>query len=87
MKKKYRIKEVVYGDDRREFYPQYLGVVLQQQRSVLNPRECIFVDVEDWITINKGGLSNNTYEECLEIIKFDNRSLEQINEIIHEIKL
>ena len=78
--KKYRIKEEKFEDGRSEFYPQYLGKVLQQRRSVLDETKVVFDEVDGWITLNKGGLPNSTYDEALKVIKHDKRSTKVIEE-------
>ena len=81
--KEYRIKEEKFEDGRSEFYPQYLGKVFQQRRSVLDETKVVFDEVNDWITLNKGGLPNFSYEEAIEVIKHDKRSTKVIEEKIH----
>jgi hypothetical protein len=46
----------------------------------------VFDEVDGWITLNKGGLPNDTYDKALEVIKHDKRSMNKIDEIIHIIK-
>ena len=83
--KEYRIKEEKFEDGRSEFYPQFLGKVYQQRRSVLDETKVVFDIVDDWITLNKGGLPNTIYNESLEVIKHDKRSTNVIEEKIHVV--
>lgn len=83
--KEYRIKEEKFEDGRSEFYPQFLGKLLEQRRSVLDNTKVVFDEVDGWITLNKGGLPNDTYDKALEIIKHDKRSVVKIVEIIHDV--
>jgi hypothetical protein len=83
--KKYRIKEEKFEDGRSEFYPQFLGRVLEQRRSVLDKKQVVFDEVDGWITLNKGGLPNDGYNDAMEIIKHDKRSIVKIEEKIHVV--
>lgn len=81
--KKYRIKEEKFEDGRSEFYPQFLGKVLEQRRSVLDKTKVVFDKVDGWITLNKGELHNDGYNDAMEVIKHDKRSIVKIEEKIH----
>ena len=81
--KKYRIKEEKFDDGRSEFYPQFLGKVFEQRRSVLDNTKVVFDEVDGWITLNKGGLPNDSYDKAMEVIKHYKRSTNKIEEKIH----
>ena len=83
--KKCRIKEEKFEDGRSEFYPQFLGKVLEQRRSILDDTKVVFDEVDGWIKLNKGGLPNDTYDKALEAIKYDKRSVNKIEDKIHVI--
>jgi len=83
--KEYRIKELKFEDGRCEFYPQYLGKGLQQFRNDFDITEVRFDKVDVWVTLNDGGLPNNTYEEALGVINYDRRSMVLTEEKIHVV--
>ncbi len=84
--KRYRIKEEKFDDGRSEFYPQFLGKVLEQRRSVLDNTKVVFDEIDGWITLNKGGLPNGKYDDAMEVIKHDKRSINKIEEKIHVVE-
>mgnify|MGYP003625293989 FL=1 len=83
--KKYRIKEEKFEDGRSEYYPQFLGKVLEQRRSVLDETKVVFDEVDGYITLNNGGLPNISYGEAMRVMKHDKRSANVIEEKIHVV--
>jgi len=82
---KYRIKEEKFEGERSEFYPQFLGKVFEQHRSILDNTKVVFDEADGWITLNQGGLPNKTYNDAMDVIKHDKRRVNVIEEKIHVV--